>query len=334
MGRRRPKVLIVDGNKETSLALHRVLYDGNERFDILLAASADVARDIMRDVSIDVLVTDVDLPGASGVDLVCWGAMEFPETLFVVQTSDDVSQLQQRVSALGCLRLLKKPCEPKEVLKIVREALDCIHRLSGCFSALSAADLIQMLCLAQRTAALRITARGEAGSVMVKEGKLFHAVWGSLVGHEALCAILDAQDGVFRTTPLPDDVQANIHTNWQYALMEAVRLLDERANSSPRQTGSFPAIRVEDSVLDKMSSHGAKAEPIERRGMNLLVATDSRKATRPVGAAASLVDKGFAALRAGKAEEARQCWLAAKELDPENRSLDLNLKRLERKATR
>jgi hypothetical protein len=39
-------------------------------------------------------------------------------------------------------------------------------------------------------------------------------------------------------------------------------------------------------------------------------------------------------LRAGKVEEARQCWLAAKELDPDNRSLDLNLKKLESKAIR
>jgi DNA-binding response OmpR family regulator len=333
MGRRRPKVLIVDGNRESSLALHRVLYDSNEQFDVLLAASFDIARDIMRDVGIDVLVTELDLPGASGVDLVCWGAIEFPETLFVVQTSDDISELQDRIAGLGCMRLLPKPCAPKEVLKIVHEALDCIHRLSGCFSALSAADLIQMLCLAQRTAALRITAHGEVGTVMVKEGKLLHAAWGPLVGHEALCAILDAQDGVFRTTPLPDDVEPNIHTNWQYALMEAVRMLDERANSSPRQTGSFPAIRVEDSVLDKISARGGD-EPIERRGMNLLVASEARKAPRPGGAASSLVDKGFAALRAGKVEEARQCWLAAKELDPENRSLDLNLKKLESKAIR
>jgi DNA-binding response OmpR family regulator len=333
MGRRRPKVLIVDGNRESSLALHRVLYDSNEQFDVLLAASFDIARDIMRDVGIDVLVTELDLPGASGVDLVCWGAIEFPETLFVVQTSDDISELQDRIAGLGCMRLLPKPCAPKEVLKIVHEALDCIHRLSGCFSALSAADLIQMLCLAQRTAALRITAHGEVGTVMVKEGKLLHAAWGALVGHEALCAILDAQDGVFRTTPLPDDVEPNIHTNWQYALMEAVRMLDERANSSPRQTGSFPAIRVEDSVLDKISARGGD-EPIERRGMNLLVASEARKAPRPGGAASSLVDKGFAALRAGKVEEARQCWLAAKELDPENRSLDLNLKKLESKAIR
>ena len=333
MARKRPKVLVVDGNRDRALVLHRVLYEGNQLFDVLLAANADVAREIMRDVNIDVVVTDIDLPGASGVDLVCWAAIEFPETVYIVQTSDDVVELQQRISWLGCLRLMKKPCEPAEVMKIVREALDCIHRLSGCFSALSAADLIQMLCLAQRTAALRITAGGEAGTVMVKNGALLHASWGSLAGQEALCAILDAQDGVFRTTPLPEGVETNIHANWQHALMEAVRELDERTNSSHRSTGSFPAIRVDDSIREKMSARGAEGELLRHHAASLLSGVESRQAPRSGGAASSLVDKGFAALRAGKVAEARECWLAAKKLDPENRSIDLNLKKLEGRAS-
>jgi DNA-binding response OmpR family regulator len=333
MARRRPKVLVVDGDREKSLELHRVLYSGSQQFDVLLASTADVAREIMREVSVDVVITDIDLPGASGVDLVCWGAIEFPETMYIVQTRDDVDELQRRIAGLGCLRLMRKPCEPDDVLKIVREALDCIQRLSGCFSALSAADLIQMLCLAQRTAALRITAGGESGTVMVQDGVLLHASWGSLAGHEALCAILDAQDGVFRTTPLPEGVVRNIHANWQHALMGAVQALDERANSTRRSTGSFPAIRADDSVLDKMSSHGKSADVIRQAGA-LLSGSESRKSPRSGGAASSLVDKGFAALRAGNVEEARQCWLAAKQLDPENRSLDLNLKKLETRAAR
>jgi DNA-binding response OmpR family regulator len=206
-----------------ALALHRVLYTGNDRFDALVAGSAEVAREIVRDIGIDVLVCDADLPGMSGVDFVCWAAIEFPEMLFVVLTGQDVQRIQEKMEGLGCLRLVRKPCAPQEVLKIVYEALDCRHRLSGSFAALSAADLIQMLCLAQRTSSLRITAHGMQGAIVVKDGK---------------------------------------------------------------------------------------------------------------GAASSLVDKGFAALRAGKVEEARKCWLAAKELDPDNRSLDLNLKKLESKAIR
>jgi DNA-binding response OmpR family regulator len=334
MARRRPKILVVDANKEASLALHRVLYDRNEQFDVLLAADPDTGRNIMRDVNIDVLVTDVDLPGVNGVDLVCWAAIEFPETLFVVRTNDDVDQLQQQMSGLGCLRLLRKPCEPEEVLKIVLEALDCIQRLSGCFSALSAADLIQMLCLAQRTAALRISARGVSGTLLVREGSLVHATWGRLGGREALCAILDAREGVFRNTPVPDDVEPNIHENWQHALMDAVRTLDERANSSSRQSGSFPAIRIDDLMLEKTPARTVDGDSSTRREASHRSGSDGRKVPRPGGAASSLVDKGFAALRAGKVEEARQCWLAAKELDPENRSLDLNLKKLESKSIR
>jgi DNA-binding response OmpR family regulator len=334
MARRRPKVLILDGNKETCLALHRELFDGNAHFDILLAATAGTAREILRDMAIDVLVTDVDLPQSGGVDLVCWAAIEFPEALYVVQTSRDVEQLQQRMAGLGCLRLVKKPCTPKETLKIVHEALDCIHRLSGSFSTLSAADLIQMLCLGQRTAALRITANGEAGSVMVREGHLVHAAWGSLVGQPALCEILDAQDGVFRTTPLPEGIEPSIHTSWQHALMEAVHSLDERATSSPRQSGSFPAIRLDDSALDKMASPCQADEVREQRTAIALQGAEARKTPRPRGVASSLVDKGFAALRAGNVEEARQCWLAAKQLDPENRALDLNLKKLDSRASR
>jgi DNA-binding NarL/FixJ family response regulator len=334
MAKRRPKVLILDGDKESCLALHRALFEASTHFDILLATTAESAREIMRDSAIDVLVTDVDAPASGAVDLMCWAAIEFPEALYVVQTSHDVDDLQQRMAGLGCLRLVKKPCSPKEVLKIVHEALDCTHRLSGCFSTLSAADLIQMLCLAQRTAALRITANGEAGSVMVKDGQLLHATWGRLVGQPALCEILDAHDGVFRTTPLPDGIERTIEVSWQHALMEAVHELDERASSTHRKSGSFPAIRIDDSVFDKMSSQAPAGESRRTPTTALLSGAESRTSPRPGGVASSLVDKGFAALRAGNAAEARECWLAAKQLDPENRALDLNLKILDSRANR
>jgi CheY-like chemotaxis protein len=325
MARRRPKILVVDGDPEAALALHRVLYEGNHRFDVLLAATAEVAREIMRDLSIDVLVTDADLPRTSGVDLVCWAAIEFPEIIYVVKTAHDVESLEERISGLGCLRLLRKPCDPRNVLKIVHEALDCIQRLSGCLSALSAADLIQMLCLAKRTAAIRISAHGLSGTVMVQDGRLVHADWADLMGPAALCEILAAEDGVFRTTPLPEEVEPTIHQDWQHALMDAVRVLDERAHGSPRQSGSFPAIRIDDSVFDRMAPGSGKA----RKGDGI---EDARALPRSAGASSALLDKGFAALRAGNIEEARQCWLAAKQLDPENRSIDLNLRKLDSRA--
>jgi hypothetical protein len=188
-----------------------------------------------------------------------------------------------------------------------------------------------MLCLTQRTAALRITAGGATGSVMVRQGQLVHAAWGSVVGPEALCEILAAEDGVFRTTPLADGIEPSIHVSWQHALMEAARVLDERGRPV-RRSGSFPAIRIDDLALDQLPAPGQENGARESAARETSV--EARSVPRSGGVASSLVDRGFAALRAGNVEEARQCWLAAKKLDPENRSLDLNLKKLDSRAAR
>ena len=145
------------------------------------------------------------------------------------------------------------------------------------------------------------------------------------MGQAALCEIIAAEDGVFRTTPLPEAVEPTIHEDWQHALMDAVRVLDERANVSLRQSGSFPAIRMDEEEFERITTTGV-------RKRDTLI--DARTTPRTPSASSSLVDKGFAALRAGDLDEARQCWLAAKQLDPENRSIDLNLRKLDSRAVR
>jgi DNA-binding NarL/FixJ family response regulator len=322
--------LVVEADLEVALTLHRGLYAVAEDFDVLLAGSADVARAIMRDLSVDVLVTDTGLPGMSGVDLACWAAVESPETLLVVMTAEPVSDLQDRMRGLGCLRLLQKPCEVREVVRIVDETLSSRNRLSGSFAALSAADLIQMLCLARRTLSVRISANGMTGGLAIVDGQLVHATWGNLVGERAMREIIAVEDGVFRTAPILSRVEPTIERDWQHVLMDAVRALDELAHGTYRSSGALPAIRMDDVPLEGMLPRSANRR-LSPSPENI---GEARFVPRAPSAASALVDKGFAALRAGNLDEARQCWQAAKQMDPDNRSLDLNLRKLESMTTR
>src|SRR5689334_14790389 len=107
--RGRQKVLIVDDEDNIVLALHRVLYQDNARYDVLLARTAEIAHDILKDTPVDVLVTDVHLPGRSGMDLLSWVAIEAPSTRVIVMTAYDITGIKDRAHAYGCLRLVRKP---------------------------------------------------------------------------------------------------------------------------------------------------------------------------------------------------------------------------------
>lgn len=326
---RRPKVLVVEDDDALALSIHRALYRGSDRFDTITAKSGEVGREIMREMLVDVLVTDVNLPGLSGLDLVYWAAFESPETHFVVVSGEDVTRFRDRICAVGCLRVLAKPFDPNEILIAVTGALESREQVSGQLAALCPVDLIQMLCLGKRSASVRITANDTIGGMLVKDGVLVHAVWGKHVGEDAVQEIVAIADGVFRTAPLPDTIERTIHRDWGHVVMDAVRRLDE-GREEPKSSGTWPTLRADDPDTDELLESIRRSSP--PAGTNERRPSDpplNRAAADPNRAAAALLDKGFAALRSGDLAQARMCWEAAQRLEPDNRSIELNLRKLD-----
>lgn len=330
MGARRPKVLIVENDDALALSLHSTLYTSTDRLDVITVKTADVGQAIMREMLIDVLVTEVRLPGICGPDLVYWAAIESPETHFIAIADTMVDTIPNHACAVGCLRILGKPVDPSVLLSSVLDAIDCRERMSGRLSALSALDLIQTLCLGRKSASLRITAGDVIGSLLVREGALVHAVWGERIGEDAVRGIVAVEEGVFRTAPLPDRFEQTIRRDWEHVVMDAVRMLDEAEPTRRPESGTWPTIRADDSAIDDVfesvrgTSPGGKSLAARR----LSEPPSNRAQSDPQRAAAALVDKGFAALRGGDIALAKTCWEAAQRLEPDNRSIELNLRKL------
>jgi FixJ family two-component response regulator len=331
MGARRPKVLIVENDDALALSLHGALYTNTDRFDVITVRTVDVGQAIMREVLIDVLVTDVNLPDLGGPDLVYWAAIESPETYFVAISDHPVERVPNHACAVGCLRILTKPVDSGVLLSSVTDAIDCRERMSGRLSALSALDLIQTLCLGRKNASLRITSGDVIGSLLIREGVLVHAIWGERTGEAAVRAIVAIDDGVFRTSPLPENFERTIHRDWEHVVMDAVRMLDESSPAPPRaESGTWPTLRADDAAIDEVfeairgTSPGGKTIAARR----LSEPPTDRTQIEPQRASSALVDKGFAALRVGDVALAKTCWEAAQRLEPANRSIELNLRRL------
>jgi DNA-binding response OmpR family regulator len=319
MGSRRPKVLVVDDEEDLLLALYGILYQDNARYDVLLAGTAEIAQQILLDIPIDVIVTDVHLPARSGMDLLSWAAAERPETRAIVMTALDAPGVKDRARAFGCLRLMRKPFDGHEMRATILRALDRTGSLEGTLAELSAVDVIQMLCIGRRTTTLRLSEGGSSGAVHIDRGEVVDAIWDGLVGEEAFYRMMGVKNGMFHTSPLPADLERTVTADWQYLLMEGLRRLDEAARDraaaprppsdsfvGPRDLASFPP----------PTAAAWQAEP--RSGPQ---GTESH--------VARLVDEGFEMLRAGRRDDARTAWEEALRFDPGNRRIQLNLRRLD-----
>lgn len=341
MGARRQKVLIVDDEDGIVFALYRVLYQDNARYDVLLARSAEIARDIMIDAPVDVLVTDVHLPGRSGMDLLSWAAVRAPATRAIVMTAYDVTGIKDRALASGALRLVRKPFDANEVRETILRALDQRDSIAGNIGDLSIVDVVQMLCIARKTAALRISEGESAGVLMIDGGDIVHAIWDDLTGPPAFERILTVKHGVFTSAPLPSGFERTLQGDWQHVLIDGVRKLDE-ATIEPPPPREEPDPELATAVRFEPFSIPPGAD---RHGWDVAPASVPLRPLPPPPAfpsfgephdgraeVARLIDAGFAALRAGKRDDARDSWEEALRLDPGNRLIELNLRKLEQKA--
>ena len=298
-------MLVVDGDEGFLLDVFRALLRDNDQCDVLVARSMDTARCLVRELPFDVVLLDVGAPGQSGLGFLRWLSVEWPETVRIGIVSGASLGAHDELFDLGCVRVLEKPISGEAVRSVVLSVLDAEGSLTGRLSRLSVADVVQMLCSNGMSTQLCVRNKGTSGVVVIENGEVVHAAWGAKTGEEAVFEIIAAEGGSFKTRPLPDEFPRSVSTTWQFLILEGLRLLDESS------TGGLPAIAEEDE--DQSASAAGRAPGVPR----------------PERAVHQLVEEGFRMLKAGDRDGAARCWREALELDPDNKSLRVNIKRLE-----
>ena len=117
-----PRVLIVDDETRILAALRRTLR--REGWSILTADSADAARKIIAEEPLDLVLSDQQMPGMTGIELLGWVARERPEIvrLLITGWADAVSERELRES--GVLQVILKPWDDGDLKQILRAALE------------------------------------------------------------------------------------------------------------------------------------------------------------------------------------------------------------------
>lgn len=122
----KPTILIVDDDSHLSAGLQRTLH--REPFRILTATGGEEALQVLAAQSIDVLVSDEQMPGMNGVELLTRVHQGWPDIVTIMLSGRaTIGAIVRAVNQGQIFRFLIKPCEADEVAASLRQAL--AHKL-------------------------------------------------------------------------------------------------------------------------------------------------------------------------------------------------------------
>ncbi len=113
-------VLVVDDLAIVRLSLQRILAKSGYR--VRLAEDVRGALDILDEDTIDLVLCDIQMPGASGLDLVKAIRHRIPDTSVVMVSSMDDAQIAIECLQRGAFGYVLKPYQPREIVVQVNNA--------------------------------------------------------------------------------------------------------------------------------------------------------------------------------------------------------------------
>ena len=95
-----------------------------EGFSILSAASADEALQVLRNKPVDLVLTDLRMEGASGLDLFTQIRHFYPGLPVIIMSAQGTIPEAVSATQMGVFEFLTKPVDKKKLLKTIRAALE------------------------------------------------------------------------------------------------------------------------------------------------------------------------------------------------------------------
>ena len=118
-------ILVVDDENGPRQALRLLL---KEYVSIYTADNAQTAREFITHEGADVVVTDIRMPGESGIELLQWIKDRQPATEVIILTGYGEVESAARAVELGAFAYLEKPFDNDQMVHYVQNALEKHHR--------------------------------------------------------------------------------------------------------------------------------------------------------------------------------------------------------------
>ncbi|UCG13057.1 MAG: response regulator [Deltaproteobacteria bacterium] len=217
-----------------------MIRDGVKAFigamNVVTASDGRQAVRKLESTKVDLVVTDLNMPGMNGFELLAHMSRNYRDVPVLVMTGFGNSDTEERVKKMGSLHYLKKPLKLDELAETITETLEPNSR--GYIHGVTLSTFLQMIAQEQKTCTLEVRSKGRTGQLYLRNGRLIDAEAGGLRGKDAAIEIIlwDGPEIFIHDTC--EKIDAYIDSSIIYMLLEASRIKDETnqgSSSSPTE---------------------------------------------------------------------------------------------------
>ena len=217
-------VLFVDDDSAFLESLQDGLNARRSDYAVLLATDVPHAIHLLTTEAVDLVVTDLKMPGQGGFDLLAYMVEHHAMTPSIVMTAYGTPEMERQAEQLGALRLLAKPLDLRELERQLDRVLG--SRL-GSLQGVSVAGFLQLLGMERSTCLVNIVGDGGKASLSFVDGRLVDAQHGGLRGDAAVLEIANLRSPRIAVGQLTRAPEQTVATDLPTLLMEAALRQDE-----------------------------------------------------------------------------------------------------------
>ena len=185
----RPKILLLDDDQDLLDLYREILSQLPSRPEIFTSSTGPRALAMLDAEPFTLMVSDLNMPKMDGLQVLSLVRRKFPDLRTVVLTSVLDEQFRSRVYGLGVDLFWQKPGSGEEI----KQFQECIESLLGRddqggfrgVQSKSLVDIIQLECLSQNSAVLKIINGPITGRIWIQTGEVIHATTNELAGEAA-----------------------------------------------------------------------------------------------------------------------------------------------------
>lgn len=226
-------VLVVDDDAVTRGLLSRVLKAHADIFQVITAKDGQDALQIIEDQTINLVITDLQMPEMDGFALIAHLNEHYPEIPVFVMTAFGNTEVKSQAEAVGTLKYFEKPLNIDVITDCIFEELD--SGAEGQIRGISLASFLQLVEMEKKTCTLSIKSEGKSGVMFFQKGELLGAKSGDLEGEAAAYELLCLDRVVIRIENVCKMKEKQIQQPLMNVLMEGLRIKDERESESQKK---------------------------------------------------------------------------------------------------